>query len=367
MSGIANGSRQASTPTRRRALIVGGAGFIGTNLADRLAKDGEEVLLFDNLSRPGVERNLRWLLQTHGERIVPVIADVRDADSIRRAVQRVDSVFHLAAQVAVTTSIHDPFHDFEVNTRGTLHLLESLRTLDRPVPLVFTSTNKVYGALDNLEMRVSGSRYVPADTLLADSGVNESRPLDFHSPYGCSKGSADQYVLDYARTYGIHSLTLRMSCIYGPHQHGNEDQGWVAHFLIRALEGRPITLYGNGLQVRDILWADDLVEALVRARSSASSLAGRAFNIGGGPERTTSLLELLGLIGELIGRVPEHRMAEWRRGDQRYYVSDIRAFSEATGWAPTTRVRDGVGRLARWLMRSRNMTPSTAALVDVVN
>lgn len=361
-------SKTTSTASSsRRALVIGGAGFIGTNLADRLARDGEQVVVFDNLSRPGVERNLRWLTQTHPSRVTPVIADVRDADSIRRAVDSADSVFHLAAQVAVTTSIDEPLNDFEVNARGTLNVLEALRSCGRTVPVVFTSTNKVYGALDELEMRVVGRRYEPVDHLIARDGISESRTLDFHSPYGCSKGTADQYALDYARTYGLRSVVLRMSCIYGPHQHGNEDQGWVAHFLIRALEGRPLTLYGNGMQVRDILYADDLVEAFLCAREAAVRKPGRAFNIGGGPARTTSLLELVDLIAELTGRRLEHRFDEWRRGDQRYYVSNTQAFTEATGWTPTVEVRDGVARLAKWLLQARPNAAAGSALADVVN
>lgn len=337
----------------RPVLVLGGAGFIGTNVAHRLLSSGQPVRVFDNLSRPGVERNLRWLMERYPRSLQLRVADVREAHAVREAAADAVAVVHLAAQVAVTTSLEEPLRDFEVNARGTLNVLEALRALEEPPPLVFTSTNKVYGALEDVEVRVRGQRYEPADARLRAHGVGESRPLDFHSPYGCSKGAADQYVLDYARSYGLPAVALRMSCIYGPHQHGNEDQGWVAHFLIRALEGRPLTLYGNGLQVRDILYVEDLVDAVILALGHAPRLGGRAFNLGGGPARTTSLLELLGLIEQITGVRPVWRQEGWRRGDQRYFVADTRAFQQETGWTPRVEVEEGVRRLAAWLVASR--------------
>jgi CDP-paratose 2-epimerase len=258
-------------------------------------------------------------------------------------------VFHFAAQVAVTTSLTNAIHDFEVNARGTLNLLEAIRSADAPPPLVFTSTNKVYGALPDVRMRANGDRYEPEDDAIRANGISELRPLDFHSPYGCSKGTADQYVIDYARTFGLPAVVFRMSCIYGPHQFGNEDQGWVAHFLIRALRGQPITLYGDGMQVRDILFVEDLVDAFLLAQAHMPTVGGRAFNIGGGPINTISLIELLDMIRELNGVRPEVRSGAWRPGDQRYYVSDTRAFREATGWSQKVGVREGVSRLYDWL------------------
>ncbi|HEY0179086.1 MAG TPA: NAD-dependent epimerase/dehydratase family protein, partial [Dokdonella sp.] len=298
-----------TTPARAPApagdapvLITGGAGFVGTNLAARLLGDGRRVLVYDDLSRRGVERNLEWLRARYGEdRLEVEIADVRDAERLARAVARAAQVFHFAAQVAVTSSLEDPVADFEINVRGTLNLLEALRALDRPPPLVFTSTNKVYGALDDVALEGTETRYRPEDAQIRACGISERRPLDFHSPYGCSKGAADQYILDYARSFGLPAVVLRMSCIYGPHQHGNEDQGWVAHFLIRALERRPITLYGDGRQVRDILFVDDLVDAMLACQRQIDALRGRAFNLGGGPRNTVSLLELLDLwVTELV-------------------------------------------------------------------
>ena len=336
-------------------LITGGAGFVGTNLAHRLASSGRTVRIYDNLSRQGVEQNARWLQETHGDLIRLDVADVRDAEALRRAVRGAAQVFHLAAQVAVTTSLTDPLHDFEVNARGTLNLLEAIRAQDAPPPLVFTSTNKVYGELPDVNLRVRGRRYEPEDADVRAQGISEARALDFHSPYGCSKGAADQYVLDYARTYGLPAVVFRMSCIYGPHQFGTEDQGWVAHFLIRALEGKPITLYGDGMQVRDILFVEDLVNAFQTAQASIERLSGQAFNIGGGSDNTVSLLNLIDLIGETYGTQPEVRFDEWRPGDQRYYVSDTRKFADATGWAARTDAPRGIERLASWLRETRGL------------
>lgn len=334
---------------RELTLITGGAGFIGTNLAARLLADGRRVLVYDNLARAGVERNLHWLRAQFGERLQVEIADTRDAERLAAAVARASEVFHFAAQVAVTSSLVDPLADFEVNLRGTLNLLEAIRVARRPPPLLFTSTNKVYGALDDVALETGATRYAPQDVRLRSSGISEARPLDFHSPYGCSKGGADQYVLDYARSYGLAAVVLRMSCIYGPHQFGNEDQGWVAHFLIRALEGRPITLYGDGRQVRDVLHVDDLVEAMLLCRQRADAVRGRAFNMGGGARNTISLIELLERIGQLNGRAPAIAADGWRVGDQRWYVSDTRAFEDATGWRARVEVGDGIARLHEWL------------------
>ncbi|MCU1328222.1 MAG: NAD-dependent epimerase/dehydratase, partial [Bryobacterales bacterium] len=338
---------------KKHVLITGGAGFIGTNLASRLLTAGHSIMVYDNLSRPGAERNLQWLQETYGKGVHFEQADVRDAQAVRRAVNGAEQVFHFAAQVAVTTSLEDPRHDFDVNVGGTLNVLEALRAMDNPPPLLFTSTNKVYGGLSDLALEANGKRYQPLDALLR-TGVSESRRLDFHSPYGCSKGAADQYVLDYARTFNIPAIVFRMSCIYGLHQNGTEDQGWVAHFLIRALEGKPLTLYGDGMQVRDLLFAEDLVDAFLLAQGNAQSLSGQVFNIGGGLGNTISLLDLLDLIGSLGDR-PPLRYQDWRPGDQRYYVSDIRKFKVATGWTPKVNVQQGLRRLHSWLSKTRGI------------
>ncbi len=342
-----------SPDQRGYTLITGGAGFIGCNLADRLLAAGQTVVLYDNLSRAGVHHNVDWLRKTHGGRLALRQADIRDRDAVRDAVAGASQVFHFAAQVAVTTSLVDPAHDYEVNAGGTLNVLEALRTRTDPPPLVFTSTNKVYGALDDIALRRGSTRYEPVDRGAHGAGVAEDRSLDFHSPYGCSKGTADQYVLDYARSFGLRTVVFRMSCIYGPHQFGTEDQGWLAHFLVQAIEGRPIALYGDGRQVRDVLFVDDLVDAFLQALAHLDRTSGRAFNVGGGPAHTTSLLELLDLIAVLHGERPDLAFGEWRTGDQRYYVSDTRRFQAATGWAPRVSVQAGVGRLYRWLLRHR--------------
>jgi CDP-paratose 2-epimerase len=329
-------------------LVTGGAGFVGTNLAERLLREGRCVRILDSLARRGAERNLHWLRDRWDPSQLEVeIGDLCHPSALRRATDGVTEVFHLAAQVAVTTSLDDPLADFRANVEGTVRLLEQLRRLPEPPFLLFTSTNKVYGALADVELQRSDDRWQPVDERL---GVDEARPLDFCTPYGCSKGAADQYVLDYAKSFGFPAVVFRMSCIYGPHQHGTEDQGWVAHFLIRALQGEPLTLYGDGAQVRDVLYVDDLVEAMLLARGEAG---GRAFNIGGGADSTTSLLELVDLIAELHGERPRLRYAEQRPGDQRWYVSDTRAFRDATGWRPRVGVAEGVTELYRWLAAAR--------------
>ena len=330
-------------------LITGGAGFVGSNLAHRLLSNGHRVRLLDNLSRTGVERNLRWLMETHGDLVDIEVPDVRNLSIIKQAVKDASQVFHFAAQVAVTSSLVDPIEDFEINARGTLNLLEAVRTMENPPPLIFTSTNKVYGNLAHLEFSKQGNRYAPVDDAIRERGISEEQPLDFHSPYGCSKGAADQYVTDYARTYGIPALVFRMSCIYGPHQYGNEDQGWVAHFVIRSMSGKPITIYGDGMQVRDILFIDDLVDAFLLAQQHMKKLAGSAFNIGGGPTNSISLLELLDLLAELHGGDVSVRFEDWRAADQRYYVADTSKFSRLTGWQPQVPVHEGVRRLYEWI------------------
>ncbi|HEX8598588.1 MAG TPA: SDR family NAD(P)-dependent oxidoreductase [Chloroflexia bacterium] len=345
-------------PDHRPILITGGAGFIGTNVAHHFLSEGRKVLVYDNLSRAGVEQNLNWLKETHGDNVQAEIADIRDAASLRAAVSRASAVFHFAAQVAVTTSLEDPIDDFTVNARGTINLLEALRALDNPPPLVFTSTNKVYGGLDDLEFRATERRYEPADPFIKMYGINERRRLDFHSPYGCSKGAADQYVIDYARTFGLKAVVFRMSCIYGLHQFGTEDQGWVAHFLLRALHGETITLYGDGLQVRDILFVDDLVNAFMLALKNIDTVSGQAFNMGGGPSNSVSLLEVLDIIGDVHGKRPRVHMDAWRPGDQRYYVSDTAKFQAETGWKPQVGVREGIERLYNWLHENRIAIPS---------
>ncbi|WP_157218430.1 SDR family NAD(P)-dependent oxidoreductase [Flavisphingomonas formosensis] len=337
----------------RPILVTGGAGFIGSNIADRLAGEGHDVIVYDALSREGVKTNLDWLRARHGAKIIEVVADVRDAGEIGRAAREAKAVFHLAAQVAVTTSLDDPLEDFSINVEGTLNVLEALRSLPSPTPVLFASTNKVYGDLADVALERGEHGYSPVDPDLARSGVGENRPLEFHTPYGCSKGAADQYVLDYARSFGLRSAVLRMSCIYGQRQMGTEDQGWVAHFLLRALAGQPITLFGDGHQVRDILEVADAVSAYVAAWKRIDHIAGRAFNLGGGPTNAVSLRTLVEHIEALVGQDVELRFADWRAGDQRYFVANTQAADAALELGPKRPWRDGVARLAEWFRDDR--------------
>jgi CDP-paratose 2-epimerase len=338
----------------RPILITGGAGFIGCNIADRLAGQGHEIRIYDALSRPGVERNLAWLKDRHGGRISNIVGDVRDEDEVVRAASDVQAVFHMAAQVAVTTSLVDPREDFEINVKGTVNVLDAVRTRPDPVPVIFASTNKVYGDLADFDFDTLHERYEPK-SFAARRGIDESRPLDFHTPYGCSKGAADQYVLDYCRSFGIPSVVFRMSCIYGQRQMGTEDQGWVAHFLIRALEGRPITLYGDGKQVRDVLDVSNAVDAYVAAVERIGSVQGRVFNLGGGPSNAISLLQLMDEIPRVTGRELDVRFEDWRQGDQRWFVANTAAARAELGLGTPVGWRDGVQRLAQWLAQERGI------------
>ncbi len=302
--------------------------------------------VLDNCSRAGTERNRAHLESVADGPLDLVDGDVRDAELVARLAAEADAIFHLAAQVAVTDSVRNPRNDFEVNALGTLNVLEGARLSGRAPLVVYTSTNKVYGGLEDLESKQREQRYeLPA---LPD-GVPESRPVDFHSPYGCSKGAADLYTIDYARIYEIPAVAFRQSCIYGPWQYGNEDQGWIAHFLIRALHGEPITLYGDGRQVRDVLFVDDLLQLYDAALGARDTVAGRAYNVGGGPALTVSLLEFLEHLREAEGLAVEVSYGDWRHGDQRVYVSDIRRVRDELDWSPSTSLADGTRRLRDWL------------------
>jgi CDP-paratose 2-epimerase len=348
----------------RPAIVTGGAGFLGCNLADRLAESGRDVLVVDSLARAGVEGNLAWLKRRHPQRVTAEIADIRDPYVINHLVHDASAIVHLAAQVAVTTSLADPITDFEVNALGSIHLLEALRNTSTPPPTLFASTNKVYGKLDGIELCEHADRYLPLEPVLRARGIGERQPLDLQSPYGCSKGAADQYVLDFARCYGLPTAVLRMSCLYGPHQLGTEDQGWVAHFALAALREQTLTIYGDGKQVRDILYVDDAVQAYLALLDHLPQLAGRAFNLGGGPRNAVSLLALLEHLGRLLGRPVDYEFADWRVGDQRYYVSDTSALEAATGWCARIGWQQGVARLLRWL--ERELVPVDAAIAPAL-
>ncbi len=329
-------------------VITGGAGFIGTNLAHHLLKQGHRVIIIDNLSRNGSRRNLQWLLDNHGEKIQVTICDIRDAGQIALILKDAGVVFHFAAQVAVTKSVENPIEDFKVNVEGTLNILESIRQRDNPPFLVFTSTNKVYGKLSDIKLVEKGLRYYPENDKFS-RGINENTVLDFQSPYGCSKGSADQYILDYCRTYGVPASVFRMSCIYGPHQYGTEDQGWVAYFLFRILQNQSITIYGDGKQVRDLLFIDDLLHAFELVVQNSDKCCGHAFTIGGGPSNSISILECIELLQKQSGKFPPLSFAPWRNGDQYYYVSDTSKFHSLTGWKPTVDIECGLMRLYDWI------------------
>jgi CDP-paratose 2-epimerase len=334
-------------------LVTGGAGFIGCNAVRRWLAAGHEVVALDDLSRRGAEANLAWLQKQPG-RLVFEKVDIRDASALDAAVARHrDSavVLHLAAQVAVTTSVVDPRYDFEVNALGTFNLLESVRRHAADAVLLYASTNKVYGGLEEEGVEEHHGRYRFRRT----AGIPETQPLDFHSPYGCSKGAADQYVRDYARIYRLRTVCLRQSCIYGYRQFGVEDQGWVAWFTIAAVTAKPVTIYGDGKQVRDLLFIDDLCDAYDAVVARADTLRGGVFNLGGGPQHTLSLLELVAMLERLTGRPLQPTFADWRPGDQPVFVADIARASTALDWRPKVDVRTGVGRLYTWVEENRSL------------
>jgi CDP-paratose 2-epimerase len=335
-----------------KVLVTGGCGFLGTNLVEALARRGDETVVLDNLARRGSERNRDYLAEGGLARIVD--ADIRDPDAVEAAARGCDAIVHLAAQVAVTTSVADPRTDFDVNATGTVNVLEAARRSGRAPTVVFASTNKVYGGMEEAGVIDTGERYAYADL---PGGVPESTPLDFHSPYGCSKGAADQYVRDYARIYDLPTAVFRMSCLYGPHQFGNEDQGWLAHFAISALRGEGVSIFGDGKQVRDVLFVDDVVDVYLRALDRGPALSGEIVNIGGGPEKTLTLLQLVAMLEARLGRPMSVTYEDWRPGDQRVYISDVHRAEQVFGWTPTTEVADGVGRLVDWIAAQPHLVP----------
>jgi CDP-paratose 2-epimerase len=335
-------------------IVTGGAGFIGSNVSAAFLSDGNRVTVFDSLARPGVERNLEWLeAQAAPGMLRFVRGDVRDADLVQSVISADDVhlVFHFAAQTAVTTSLVEPREDLEINVLGTHNVLEAVRQSNAHVPpmLFYTSTNKVYGSLPHRDSVERGTRYAFADPEIDGFGISEREPLDFHSPYGCSKGAADQYVHDYARIYGLRTVVFRMSCIYGPRQFGTEDQGWVAHFMLAAAAGRPLTIYGNGKQVRDLLFIDDLVRAFRLAALHIETTAGQVYNMGGGPSNSVSIWrELQPRLEQYVGHPLEATLDEWRPGDQPVYVSDTRKAERDFGWRPQVDMDAGLRRLWDW-------------------
>ena len=341
----------------RSVLIFGGAGFIGSNWARRLLETSEaKIHVFDNLARRGARHNLDFLQKAAGKsgRLQITIGDVRDQAKVAKVVKHATEIYHFAAQVAVTTAVADPRHDFEVNVGGTFNILDAARVSGRNPFVLFTSTNKVYGDLSHRAAVAQPTRYV----IPAGAATDESQSLDFHSPYGCSKGAADQYVHDYARIYGLPTVVFRMSCIAGPRQFGNEDQGWVAHFLYSAMMRSPITVYGSGLQVRDVLYVEDLLRAFEAVREHQEQAAGEVFNVGGGEANSVSLLELIEHIRNLTGERIDFARDRLRTGDQLYYVSDYSKLNRMTGWKPEVDIRGALEAMLAWYRRNRELVAS---------
>jgi CDP-paratose 2-epimerase len=341
-----------------RFFITGGAGFIGCNSADHFLRQGHEVKLYDNLSRQGGPANVVWLREAHGDRVTLVRGDVRDYQRLADEIQGADVVLHLASQVAVTTSVQDPREDFEINALGTFNVLEAVRHHCPEATLLYASTNKVYGGMEAVRVVAQGDRYSYAEY---QQGIPETYPLDFHSPYGCSKGAGDQYMIDYARIYGLKTLVFRQSCIYGPRQFGVEDQGWVAHFVIASVMGRPISIYGDGRQVRDLLHVKDLVNAYELGIQQIEELKGGVFNLGGGPENTLAIWSEFGpLLESLAGRPVAVTYHDWRPGDQRVFIADISKALSGLGWRPTIAPAEGIRQLYQWVEANQELFVASA-------
>ena len=335
-------------------IITGGAGFVGCNHAHRLLSRGERVTVYDNLSRAGTEANVAWLREQHGAASFRlIVGDVRDYEELARAVEGADVVVHLAGQTAVTTSVTDPRADFEDNALGTFNALEAARHAATETIFLYSSTNKVYGGMEDMAVVEQETRHTFQDPM---SGISEARPLDFHSPYGCSKGAGDQYVRDYARIFGLRTVVFRQSAIYGPRQMGVEDQGWVAWFIIAAVTGRPITIYGDGKQVRDLLFIDDLLDVYDAAIAQIDMAAGQVYNIGGGPRHTMSVwVEFEPILERLVGHPIAASYSDWRPGDQRVVICDIRKAERELGWRPRVGVDEGIRRLYEWVVANQNL------------
>ena len=335
-------------------LITGGAGFIGSNYVHKLLSRGENVTILDNFSRGGAPRNLEWLEKTFGRDSFRVIrGDVRDASLVAESAKGSDVIVHLAGQVAVTTSVVNPRDDFENNALGTFNVLEGARLSGKNPIVIYASTNKVYGGMDDVKVVERGERW---EYESLPFGAPETQPLDFHSPYGCSKGAGDQYVRDYARIYDLPTVVLRQSCIYGPRQFGIEDQGWVAWFVIAAVMGRPITIYGDGKQIRDLLHVSDLIRAYDLAAEKIDVAAGQVYNLGGGSANTLSIWTEFGpLLEELVGHPIVIDRGDWRPGDQRVFVADVRKAGRELGWTPQVNIEEGIRKLFEWVRENRDL------------
>jgi len=336
-----------------KILVTGGCGFIGANYVDRLLARGQTAVAFDNFSRRGADKNAAWLREKHGNKFQLIRGDIRDARAIADAARDADAIYHFAAQVAVTTSVTDPRTDFEINALGTFNTLEAARASGRNPIFLFASTNKVYGGMDELVVVEKSTRYEFRDL---PGGVPETQPLDFHSPYGCSKGAADQYVRDYQRIYGLRTVVFRQSAIYGYRQFGVEDQGWLAWFIIAAVLGKSITIYGDGKQVRDMLFIDDLMNVYDEALARIDKIAGQVYNIGGGPRNTISVwTEFAPMLENLLGRKIPITRGDWRPGDQKVCVYDISKAKRELNWEPHVDVQTGVEKLYQWVSENKSL------------
>lgn len=335
-------------------FVTGGAGFIGSNFVSDLLKKGQTVTVFDNLSRAGAASNVEWLRSLYGkDSFRLVVGDIRDRDKVEKELGKPDVVAHFAGQVAVTTSVIGPREDFEINALGTFNVLEAVRKAGHQPTVLYTSTNKVYGGMEDVRVEEGETRYRYLDF---PNGIPESQPLDFHSPYGCSKGTGDQYMRDYARIYGIPTVVFRQSAIYGTRQFGIEDQGWVSWFIIAVLMKKKLTIYGDGKQVRDLLFIDDLVRAYHAAIAQPEKSSGQIFNIGGGAERVISVWKEFGpILAELAGHPIDVQYSDWRPGDQVIYVSDITKAKNVLGWEPKVSVREGIETLWRWAEANQDL------------
>ena len=339
---------------KKNYLVTGGAGFIGSNYVHRLLQRGETVTIFDNLSRAGAPRNLEWLKKEFGANAFEVVVgDVRDADRIAEAARSADVIVHLAGQVAVTTSVTNPRNDFEVNALGTFNVLEAARSSGRNPIFLYASTNKVYGGMDDVEVVEDATRWHYKDLTY---GAPETQPLDFHSPYGCSKGTGDQYVRDYFRIYDLPTVVLRQSCIYGPRQFGIEDQGWLAWMIIAAVTGRQITIYGDGKQVRDVLHVEDLMDAYDAVVANIQVAKGQVYNMGGGVNNVLAIWAEFGpMIENLLGKKVEVARGDWRPGDQRVFYADYRKAERELGWKPKISLEEGIERLFQWVKENKDL------------
>lgn len=338
----------------RNYLITGGAGFIGSNYVHRLLQRGESVAVYDNLSRAGAPRNLTWLQETFGKDAFRlIVGDLRDADLLAESARDADVIVHLGGQVAVTTSVTHPRDDFEANALGTFNALEAARLSGRDPIFIYSSTNKVYGGMEDVEIVEEATRWRYKSLV---RGVAETQPLDFHSPYGNSKGSGDQYTRDYARIYGLRSVVFRQSCIYGPRQFGVEDQGWLAWMTIAAVTGRPITIYGDGKQVRDVLHVNDLLDAYDAAIEKIDRAGGEIYNMGGGPQNVLAVWAEFGpMLERLLGQKIEVAYADWRPGDQRVFYADTSKAKRELDWEPKIDLEEGIEMLFEWVKANKEL------------